>query len=281
MPKSKLTPQDRDALVKAKIWWDSGACIQSLVIAIEKANFYMSRDIRSVARRKIMNNRDDGNPFKSDKIAKTTGHYTRESRARPYGKAPKFRKSNGINQIMTAQHSVTQPVHVYGTNRMPMTVRPKSSIVGPIRGGKVTGIMISGMTVARKTEFGGSQTRFWRTVPAVKQRGKRNTKWDGDYRWEFARDVTKVQETQKTRQMWYIHLSRQGIIPKQKSTPNRIAEYYIPYQTGAFTQKDRPYMRLGLQYAITKRFKYLKEAKKEFPLQMQRWIKIGKAGYKV
>lgn len=281
MPKTKLSPQERDQLLRAKIWWDSGACLQSLVMAIEKANFFMSRDIRSFARRKIKGSRDDSNPFPSNVFKKSTGHWTKSSRAREYGKPPKFRQTNSINKIETAQHSKTTPVKVYGTNRKPMTVRPKTSIVGPIRSGKVTGMMIGGMTTARKTEFGGNQSRHFRLVPAIKQRGKRSTQWDGDYRWEFTRDPSKVKENDRTRQMWYIHMSQKGVIPKQKSRPDSVAQYFIPFRKASFHQKDRPYMRLGLKYAMSKRFKHLKAAKSEFPKQMQRWIKIGKAGYRI
>ena len=286
MPKNRLTAEEKRELLVAKIIWDSGGCIKALVRAIEAANQLMAGDIRVMARRAVMGSRDDSNPFPRDVLSKRTGQFTKKplSVARPPGKPPAFRKRNSLNQIKTAIIERGMRVQVYGFDRRISTVKPRISIVGPVRGGAVTGEMIGNMTVARKGEYGGSQSRHYRLVPAIKQFGKRKTQWDGDYRWEFARDANKFGNTPEMKHLWYYHLSKKGIIPKQKWSKVRgdaPPEHNIDVQNKSFNQKDRPYMRVALKKAMSKRRKYLTKAKEKFPAEIRRWVKAGKTGFRI
>ena len=259
---------------------DFGLTVVVLRRRLSKPNELMAGDIRIRARRSIMSNRKDNSPFPMNVLAKTTGQFRKNSVARKPGKPPKFYVSNGLNQIHTATekdvHSLaTKSIAGVNSEGRPIAkitrVRYSSHVVGPIRGGNVTGALIRGMTVARKAEFGGTQSRYHRVVPAIRQRGKRNYTWDGStMRWEFTNTPSKIKDDDKKKKMWYIHYVKHGLI-----APNDARMIEMPWIKSSFSQSPRPYMRKAQKQSMAKRRRFLNAAKVKFPVMARRYIKAG------
>lgn len=277
----RLTGADKQQFIKAKIWWATGDVGVALMSAIEHANRFLSIEIREKSRNAIKGrSRSDNRPFPQDVLAKTTGQFKKNSVARPPGKPPKYYRANSVHIIAWAKNnkqkrrvSFTNPKGTRSFNYSPY-------IIGPMNGGGGPNPVYraGGTTVARKLEKGGSQMRLTRKVPAIKQRGKRNATWDGDWRTEFAGFKSTPKEKRESKQLRYLMLAQKGWIPWKKGADGKrdyTATHDIPWQKTMITQRKKPYMSLANERALKKKRKILNKVKFAFPKFARRFVKFS------
>jgi hypothetical protein len=287
MPRTKLTGKDRDNFIKAKIWFAGADAGVSLMRAIDTANRFMANEIREKAKNAIKGrSRPDSKPFPRDQLAKTTGQFRKNSVARPGDKPPRYYRKNSLHKIFHDQGNVKSRNVYFKQPRGSRTYKYAPWIAGPIRGGTVNPkYTVGSKTVARKVEFGGVQMRRWRKVPAIKQRGKRNATWDGEWRTEFAGIKGKPpQDKPQTKRLRYLMMAQKGWIPWQKLASgqrdyNHLHE--IPWQKGMFTQRERKsYMIRGRDRALQRKRRIINKAKMAFPKFARKFVKFNqKNGY--
>lgn len=285
MPRTKLTGQDKKNFIKAKIWWATGDVGVSLMAAIDTANRNMANKIRERSKSAVKKGRADNNPYKRDQLAKTTGQFTKPSVARQSPKPPKFYRRNSLHKIFHSQGGgKTTRMVTFKNPKSISTFRYSPWYAGPIRGGGVSPkYFVSGKTVARKVELGGTQMRKWRKVPAIKQRGNRNATWDGEWRWEFhGVKKTPNADSYPLKNMRYLMMSKRDPGLKQyfidangNRRENWKAQIDIPWKTKSFKQRKRPYMVLGLRSAMREKKKVLDSAKHAFPKFARKFVKFS------
>ena len=280
MPRTKLTGKDRDNFIKAKIWWATGDAGIALMQAINLANKYMSIEIREKAKNAIKGrSRPDNMPFPRDQLAKTTGQFTVGSTARRNIKGPpKYYTKRSLHRITWAELK-NYRVGSFENSKGKRYFKISGYIVGPNKGGQGPNPKYSsgGKTIARKVEFGGTQMRRWRRVPAIKQRGKRGATWDMEWRTEFAgMKGQPPQDKPAVKQLRYIMMAEKGWIPWKtlaNGEKNYNAYHEIPWQKGQFKAPTKSYMGLGLKRAMKGRSDALKKAKKAFPDFARKFVK--------
>ena len=286
MSRKRLTGRDKKNFIKAKIWWATGDVGMALMESVNEANRLFAIDIREKSRNYIKGKRPDSKPFPQDVLAKSTGQFRKNSVARPGDKAAKFYRRASLNVIemdrvrgkqgQVLKNAIVRFKNSSGTKNY----RVPTWLVGPVNGGlgPTPRNKIGSMTVAKKQEKGGSQLRKWRKVPAIKQRGKRNAYWDGEWRTEFW-DIKKTPRADKpeTKRLRYLMLAQKGWIPWQKTDTGArdwTAYHNIPWQKGLFKQGKKSFMVRGLKKASTRARKKLQAAKQYFPKYARKFVKL-------
>lgn len=280
MPRTKLTGKAKQNFIKAKVWWATGDVGTALLAAISDANKFMSIEIREKAKNAIKGrSRPDSMPFPRDKLAKTTGQFTKNSVARPRGKPPKYYRKNSLHKILWDEWTKKSRTVSFKNAKGTRMYRVKPYITGPIRGmGVNPKYKAGGVTVARKVELGGKQMRQHRAVPAIKQRGKRNATWDYEWRQEFAGLNYQKADKLQVQRMRYIMLAEKGWIPWQKTAEGKRdykGVHVIPWQKTMVHQPKKPYMILGRDRALKRKRKILNKAKNRFPQYARQFVKFS------